>query len=201
MKKDVTPSESDGAPKSAKTTEQKRKKEKSKNSKANLWPLKACIITLILSVVVNVGSTLVLKDSALWVAIVLTALILLLGVLFDIIGTASTACNVEPFLAMASRKVKGAKTAVKLATNASVVSSVCNDVVGDVCGIVSGVCAAVIAEQLTGGDFVIDVLIYALISTLTITFKALGKRRAVSNANNIILFVAKILRIFNKEDR
>ncbi len=200
MKKDLQQSDGDiGRTDTAEATN-KRKKDKAK-SKHGFWPLKVCIITLCLSFAVNAGSTLVLEDTHLWLAILLTLGIVLLGVIFDIIGTASTACDIEPFLAMASRKVRGAKTAVKLARSSSVVSSVCNDVIGDVCGVVSGVCGATIVSGITDGNFWISVLIYAVISTLTITAKALGKGFAVKKSNDIILFVARALCIFKKEDK
>ena len=86
-----------------------------KKKKFNTWPLKAMLITFGLSFVVNAGSELVLEGAQLWLAILLTAVIVAIGVLFDIVATASTSCDVQPFLAMASRKVKGAKMAVKIA--------------------------------------------------------------------------------------
>lgn len=175
------------------------KKDK-KKKKRNLWPLKALVITLFLSAAVNAASELVLTDSELWLAILVTCIILAIGVLFDIIGTASTSCDIEPFLSMASRKVKGAKTAVKLAKKSDIVSSVCCDIIGDICGIVSGVCAATIALYFIGNSasFVIKVAIYAVISTATITLKAVGKGVAVNKSNKIIYAVARVLSIFSK---
>ena len=186
-----------------KTKERAVKKKK----KRNLWPLKAFVITLLLSAAVNAASTLVLGENTTtwWLATILTLIILLLGVIFDIVGTASTACDVQPFLAMASRKVKGAKLAVKLSQKSDVVSSVCCDIVGDVCGIVSGISAATLVFFATSPvtdakiSFLISVLVYAVISTLTITLKAIGKGIAVKQANNIIFGVAKALSIFRKE--
>lgn len=178
-----------------------KKRDKRKRKQRNHWPIKAMIITLFLAFAVNAASEIVLEDtSKLVLPVILTAVILVVGVLFDVIGTASTSCEIEPFLSMASRKVKGSKTAVKLAQNSDVVSSVCNDIVGDICGIVSGVCAATIANiAFGGGNFWLSVLIYALVSTATITLKALGKSYAVNNANDVIFSVAKILSIFSKE--
>lgn len=184
------------------------KPDKKKKKQRNLWPLKAFVITLILSAAVNVGSEFVLAGSKeLWLAILLTCIILALGVGFDMIGTAATACDVEPFLSMASRKVKGAKMAVKLSKNSHVVSSVCCDIVGDICGIVSGVCAATIVRNLVQNalemsktvSFIVSVVIYAVISTLTITLKAVGKNCAVNSSNKIIFGVAKFLSVFHKE--
>ena len=166
------------------------------------------IITLFLSFAVNAGSELVLTGAQWWLASLLTLIILVLGVTFDMIGTASTSCDVEPFLAMASRKVKGAKTAVKLSKNSHIVSSVCCDIVGDICGIVSGVCAAAIFMSLANGfsdnlneiaNFFVKVGISAIVSTATITLKAVGKNFAVINGNNIIFGVAKFLSVFHKE--
>ncbi len=192
----------------AESDRKKEKPEKKKKKQRNLWPLKAFVITLILSAAVNAASELVLTDSQLWLAILLTCIILAIGVVFDMIGTAATSCDVEPFLSMASRKVKGAKTAVKLSKNSHVVSSVCCDIVGDICGIVSGVCAATIVSFLVEGvtkglsataNFFIKVAIYAIISTLTITLKAVGKNCAVNSSNKIIFGVAKFLSIFHKD--
>lgn len=185
----------------AKDKDKQRDKDKDKKKKKrNLWPLKAMLITLFLAAAVNAASELVLSDSELWLAIVLTCVILVIGVLFDMVGTAATSCDVEPFLSMASRKVKGAKTAVKLAKKSDIVSSVCCDIVGDICGIVSGVCAAAIATYFVGNSvsFLIKVAIYAVISTATITLKAAGKSYAVTNSNKIVFGVAKFLSVFSK---
>ena len=171
-----------------------------KKKKYNLWPLKALVLSVFVSFAVNAASELVLEDAQLWLAIVLTVVILLFGVIFDMIGTAATSCDMQPFLAMASRKIKGGKTAVKLAKSADVVSSICNDVVGDICGIVSGVCAAAIAISIMNPtNFFVNVLISTFISTATITLKAIGKGYAVNNANKIVFAVARMLSIFNKE--
>lgn len=193
----------------SKNEKHKKDKDVKKKKKHNTWPLKAMVITFALSFVVNAGSELVLDGAHLWVAILLTLVILFLGVIFDMLGTASTSCDIEPFLSMSSRKVKGARTAVKLAKKSDVVSSVCNDIVGDICGIVSGVCAAAISSSLIDGVlpqgldstlvFFIKVAVCALVSTATITLKAVGKGYAVNKANSIVFFAAKILSIFNKE--
>ncbi len=183
-----------------------RDKNDKKKKKRNLWPLKAFFITLLIAAAVNTGSELMLTDSQWWLATILTVAILLLGVVFDIVGTAATACDIGPFHSMASRKVRGGKMAVRLAQKRDIVSSVCCDIVGDICGIVSGVCGAALASEAIDGlglsvawNLVIKVLIYSVISTLTITFKALGKNIAVKKANGIILGVAKALSIFRRE--
>jgi CBS domain containing-hemolysin-like protein len=188
-------------------TNTKKTKEKRKK-KRNLWPLKALLISFALAAVVNVGSELILTGTKLWISIVITVIIVLIGVFFDIIGTATTSCDIQPFLAMASRKVKGAKTAVKLAKKADAVSSVCNDIVGDICGIVSGGCASTIVLAILSAtttlspdkmNLWLSVLVYTIISTLTISLKAVGKGYAVKNANKIVFATAKTLCLFNKK--
>lgn len=203
---DSTPRSTNNTPQDdAVLSDKRRDKEHAKKKKHNYWPLKAMLITFGLSFAVNAGSELVLEGAQLWLAILLTSLIIIVGVFFDIVATASTSCDVEPFLAMASRKVKGAKTAVKLAKSGDVVSSICGDIVGDICGIVSGVCAASIASgllsklELGAWEFWLSVGVAAVVSTATITLKAVGKGYAVNNANAIVFNVAKVLSIFVKE--
>lgn len=100
---------------------------------------------------------------------------------------------------------EGGKACRKAFQNADAVSSVCCDVVGDICGVVSGVCAAAIAGTLLKNatdenlNFWISVLVSAIVSTATITFKALAKNLAVSKANNILFGVCRVLSIFSKE--
>jgi hypothetical protein len=181
--------------------ENKKVKEKRKK-KRNLWPLKAMLLAFVVSFAVNVVSELALDGAALWLAYIITVAIIVFGVFFDTIGTASTACELEPFLSMASRKVKGAKIAVKLCKDSDRVSSICNDIIGDITGIVSGICAASIAlNQFAGSEnrFWLTILVYALVSTLAITLKAFAKRYAVTNSNQIIFATARFLSIFVKE--
>lgn len=177
-----------------------------KKKKRNLWPLKALVISLTLAFAVNALSSFSLSGANLWISLAVTVVILILGVAFDMIGTAATSCDVGPFLAMASRKVKGGKMAVKLAKKRDIVSSVCCDIVGDICGIVSGVCAATIAAEIaekaglqSAATFWVSVSVYAIVSMATITLKAAGKGIAVKKANSIVYGVAKVLSIFSKK--
>lgn len=181
-----------------------RKDTAKKKKKRNLWPLWAMLISFAISVAVNVGSELVLNGTTVWVAAILVVMILFINVVFDMISMAVTTCDIEPFLAMASRKVRGAKTAVRLAKKADVVSSFSGDIVGDICGVVSGVCSASIAAIVAvlisaSSDFWVSVLVTAVISTVTITTKAVFKKVAVDHANGIIFGVAKLLAFFKKD--
>ena len=178
-----------------------KKEEKNKKSKRkNIWPVIVLFLTLALSFIFSLICELVMGNAPLAVAYILIVFIILLSVVFDMIGTAAASCDIQPFLSMSARKVKGAKTAVKLVKNAEKVSSVCADIIGDICGIISGACgAAIVIKQFADGtSIIISVLFSAFIAALTVFGKSLGKSYAMTNSNKIIYMVARVLSVFKK---
>lgn len=176
----------------------RNKDNKKKNTKEALWTAKITIYTIIISGTASLlsESTLPMVNASL--ACIILVLIIFLGVIFDIIGTAVTAANEIPFHAMAAKKMKEAKIAVKMIRNASKVSNFCNDVVGDVCGIISGSVGVVIVAKIlqlypNGSDILIASGISAMIAGATVGGKAVGKKFAITNSNNILYAVAKIV--------
>ena len=105
---------------------------------------------------------------------------------------------------MASRKVKGAKTSVMLKKNADKVSSFCCDVIGDVCGVVSGSASVIIASSISSivniNSFIVVLIVTAIVSSLTIGGKAIGKSFAINKSNIILYEFAKFISIFKKEE-
>jgi len=181
----------------------KTKKEEEKHKKSrrkNAWPIIVLLLTLALSFIFSLTCELVMGNAPLAVAYILIIFIILLSVIFDMIGTAAASCDIQPFLSMSARKVKGAKTAVKLVKNAEKVSSVCADIIGDICGIISGACgAAIVLKQFADGTSIfISVLFSALIAAFTVFGKSLGKSYAMTNSNKIIYAVARVLSVFKK---
>ena len=177
-------------------------KRKTKKSKF-VWkyPLKVLFITLVLSFVVNVSSEALLSNVGLAVALVILVVFVGISILFDMIGVAVTAGNIEPFLARASKKEKGAKEAIKLIKNAEKISSFCCDIVGDSCGILSGaVGAAIVLKIYVGTGDLMSILVPAIVSSviasLTVFGKAVFKGVAVNNSDAIILRVGKFLNFF-----
>ena len=141
------------------------------------------------------------------IAVLVIILFVALSIITDMIGVAATACSKEPFMAMCSKKVRGAKEGLMLIRNADKVASLCNDVIGDVCGILSGAAGASIVARITV-DFqnanlsiLVASLITAFIAGVTIFGKALGKHTAMDNCNSIILRVGKILSLFTKQNK
>ncbi len=171
-----------------------------------IWPVKILVITLFLSLAFSVLSELVLGSVGIAVSIVIILALWILGVVSDMIGVAAASASIEPFNAMASRKVRGAREAKFLVKNAEKVSSICNDVVGDICGILSGAAGAAIAVKLTMGivgsiQILIAASVSAIIAGLTIFGKAVMKKVAIDNSTKVILSVGKFLSLFTKRTR
>ena len=134
----------------AKTDPEAIKRERNKNIR---WVVTIFLATILISGTISLISDEVMANSSVVVAFCILLAIIFLGILFDIIGMAVATADEKPFHSMASRKVPGAREAIRLLRNAERVSSICNDVVGDICGVVSGSASATIAALiLTNGE-------------------------------------------------
>lgn len=165
------------------------------------WTITITIIAFFLSVFMSLASDTLLNHSNLLVAFLILIFIILLGVAFDIVGVAVTVADERPFHSMASQKLRGAKSSLKLIRSASRVSNVCNDVIGDTCGIISGTSVAYIVIKTgrlmdLGNTAVLSVSLSGLVAAATIGGKALGKEFAMAKAKEIILLIGKILAFF-----
>lgn len=155
--------------------------------------------TFMIALLLSLGSeALVRTVNNLLAALILLVLIIILGVFFDIIGTAATAAQMPPFNARAAKKISGAPQAVRITQNASKVANFCNDVIGDIAGTLSGAVGAGIVLSLVDTFPRLDVvlvgaLMTSLIAALTVGGKAVGKGLAVEKANEIIFRVAIIM--------
>ena len=186
----------------------KDKKEKSRKIKLFdlKYPLKVLFITLIMSFILNISSEALLSNVGLIVSIIILIVFIGVSILFDMIGVAVTAGNLEPFLSRASKKERGAKEAIKLIKNAEKISSFCCDIVGDSCGILTGAVGASIVVRIYAetGDFysvLIAALVSSVIAAITVLGKAFCKSLAVNKSDSIILRVGKILSVFHLKKR
>ncbi|MDR3216512.1 MAG: Mg2+ and Co2+ transporter CorB [Clostridiaceae bacterium] len=169
------------------------------------WALKITLISFPLTIFVTFLSDLVGSGSIVVIALLLLFLVLA-NVLFDGIGVAVTACDPAPLASMAARKIHGAKIALKLVKNAEKVSNICSDVIGDIFGIVSGTCSLLIVLKIlrfTSETYqqLLTIMISGVVGALTIGGKAYMKNVAISNSRNFVLFIARILAVFNREER
>lgn len=171
--------------------------------KKDNWILKAFLITFFIALIFSSASNLLISKFNNSILLIIIALVfILIGIIFDIIGTAVLTGNEATFHAKSSKKIKGSKEGVYLIKNANRISSICNDVIGDICGIVSGSVAAMLAINISikyNISVVLTTLIISsIISSLTVGGKAIGKKYAIKNSDNIIFIVAKILNKFKK---
>ena len=178
-------------------TDRNKGKSKSKKKSGRGWALRVFLLAVALSALLSFFSSTALEGTGYAVAIIVLAVFIGLGIVFDMVGVAVTAADPKPFHSMAAHKEKGGREAIRLLQNANQVSSVCNDVVGDICGIVSGSTAAVIVVQLQR-DFsttsvLISIGVTALISGITIGGKALGKSVAINDCTKVVYRVARIM--------
>lgn len=182
------------------------KKKKAPKKKRNIWWIKATVISLVLSAFFSYLSEIGSNAEQLVVVIILLAFLILSGILFDAIGVAVTSCDTTPIISMASRKVYGAKTALWLTKNSDTVSSVCNDIVGDIFSIISGACSAALVVKITVSlnetwQIVLSIVVSAIVSAMTIGGKAFMKKIAIDNSRDFVMFVARVLAVFNKDER
>lgn len=178
-----------------------RRKEKKNTAKPDFkWILTIMILSFVISLIFSLASEIALPNVPVIVGIIIVILFILLGILFDMVGVAVTSAEEKPFHSMNARKVPGANVAVKFKKNADKVSSFCNDVIGDICGIISGSAGAMIALSiayaLNINKFVISLLVTALIASLTISGKAIGKSYAINKSNLILYEFSKIVSYF-----
>lgn len=156
------------------------------------------LIAFFLAVSIGLGSQSLLENiSVTAIAFSLLLIIILVGIVFDIVGTAVTAADEVPFHSKAARKLPGAKHAILLVKNADKVANFCNDVVGDVSSSLSGAIGATILNNVINShqnnmSWLGSTLMTGFIAALTVGGKAYGKHIAIHEANQIIFQVGKL---------
>ena len=179
--------------------------KKDDNMKEELkWFLQVSLIAFILSIIFSFISSEAVTFLSVLPAIIVLLIVIGIGILFDIVGVAITVVKEDEFHAKATKKIKGAKTAINLIKNSSKVSNICADVIGDICGVLSGAISASISMKLMqGSNIPIDLqfIISALVASLTIGGKALGKGYARRNSTEIVWILAKVVSKFKKEKK
>jgi len=182
------------------------------------WTVFISFVTLILAIVFSVSSTMVLSGVAWGIGMLIVLTLVMIGIVFDMLGIASTAANETPFHAMASEKVKGSRQAIGIIRNADRFSSFCNDVIGDITGIISGAASTLVIIKLilsiegehAALQTVLTVIFTGIVSALTVGGKAFGKSLAIHFSTDIILIVGRVfyvlenrlgIRIFNGQKK
>lgn len=161
------------------------------------WSIIITVATFFLSLFFSFISTTSISKLNLVLSIFVLIFVIFIGVFFDLIGVAVTVAKEEDFHAKASKKIKGAKTGLKLIKHSSKVANFCADVIGDICGVLSGAISALIALKLTeyyGMSSNLQFIISALVASLTVGGKAFSKEIAKRNSTKILTAITKIIR-------
>ena len=181
--------------------EQTRKKEKIKKETVNWkWIFTIVGISFLISFGFSFICQMTIPNLSLFLGIIVTLFFVFLGILFDIIGVSVTSADEAVFHSMNSRKVKGANVAVTFKKNADKVSSFCCDVIGDICGIISGAAGttitAILVNQYHFNLLITGLVVAAVIASLTIGGKAIGKSFAINKSAIILYEFAKFISNF-----
>ena len=171
--------------------------------KKDNWIPKAFLMTFFIALIFSSASNAIVQKYNNFILLsIICILFILIGIIFDIIGTAVLTGNEATFHAKSAKKIRGSKEGVYLIKSANRVSSICNDVIGDICGIVSGSMGAILAinisVKLNISVVITTLLISSIISSLTVGGKAIGKKYAIKNSDEIIFITAKVLNKFKK---
>lgn len=183
--------------------EQTKRKEKIKKESVDvLWIFEIVVVAFTISFGLSFVSEMTIPNLSLFFGIIVTLIFVFLGIMFDIIGVSVTTADEKVFHSMNSRKVKGANVAVKFKKNADKVSSFCCDVIGDICGIISGAAATAITAILINNynyhALLTSLFVAAIIASLTIGGKAIGKSFAINKSDIILYEFAKFVSNFYK---
>lgn len=179
----------------------KKNKNNKKDSSDLKWFITIFVVTFVLSIVFSFISTTAIEGLAVLPAAIILILVIFLGIIFDIIGVSVTVGKESDFHAKASRKLKGAKTSVKLIRNSAKVANICADVIGDIAGVLSGAISAMISLKITEQfnlSFNVQFLISAFVASLTVGGKAIGKNIAQQNSTKILEIIGKIIGFLEK---
>jgi len=158
------------------------------------------IATFFIASLLGSGAEAFLKFSPVSLTWILLMVVIAVGILFDIIGIAVTAADEAPHHARAAKRVFGAKQSVYLIKHADKVANFANDIVGDITGTLSGAMGATIIlsliakfSVLSTWKVLLNVLILALIASLTVTGKAWGKTIAINESNRIVDMTGRVI--------
>lgn len=177
-----------------------RTKEQEAAARQRRWALLITLISFGLSFSITFVSEVFMRSMGLGVALVALFVLIGTGIAADIVGTAITAVDVKPFVAMAAKRIKGAKQSIWMIRRADRISNILNDVVGDITSIVSGAAGSAIVFYLM--EFGISntlgtMLMSATTAALIIGGKALGKHFALGRSHDVIAFVGRSMAAFS----
>lgn len=186
-------------------------KFKGKSNTVYRWAIIISIWTFFLAVLFSFISQFILAQvTSTLVTLVVLLLTVFVGIFFDLIGVSATSASEAPINARAAKKVYGAKKANELIRNRDQVANFCADVIGDIAGIASGAIVTILVIRLVTqqemlGSTVLNIVLTAFVSAITVGGKAYGKYIAITKGTDIIfavgVFLTKIEDLFGFNKR
>lgn len=163
------------------------------------WVLITIVLTFFLALIFGGISNILVERMNIYIAIVVLLVIVILGILFDMIGISIATCEEAPFHARAAKKLWGAKESLKILKEKEKNTNICNDLLGDICGIISGSIGALIAYKIAVVSnlniVTISLFLGAIIASITVGGKAMGKSIGINNREKILEYVGKTIYI------
>ena len=178
--------------------------KKKKNGTNKKWVLLTTVISFFSSAFLLFLSQTIFEGVGIFASILVLLFFIIIGIVFDIIGTAVAAAEETPFHAMAAKKQYGAKQSVKLIRNADRVANFSNDIVGDICGVISGTVSALMVAKIADAAGIkntslLSMVMSGLAAALTVGGKGIGKSFAINNSNYIIYKVSIFISFFKEK--
>ena len=182
-----------------------------KKTKPNYsWIIIVTLSSFVISLILGFFTNVVVNDLSIGISVFVIMLVICLGILFDIIGLAVATATEVPFHAKSAKKVNGSKESLALIRNAEKVSSFCNDVIGDIAGVLSGGLAMAVAVNVHKSfplinGLIINLVFTAIVSSITVGGKAMGKNFAITKSYVIVetcgIIIFKFKRLFIHKKR
>lgn len=164
------------------------------------WVVVISLWTFIAAITLGFVSHYLLNEiQSILISFLILLIVVFLGIIFDLIGTAAAAADIGPLNAKAARKVVGAKRGVYLVKNAEQVANFCNDVAGDISGIISGTLVAIIVLKLVisiphdQADFYLGIALAAFVAAITVGGKAWGKMIAIKHSTEVMIMTGLMI--------
>ena len=178
--------------------------KKKKNGTNKKWVLLTTVSSFFSSAFLLFLSQTIFEGVGIFASILVLLFFIIIGIVFDIIGTAVAAAEETPFHAMAAKKQYGAKQSVKLIRNADRVDNFSNDIVGDICGVISGTVSALMVAKIADAAGIkntslLSMVMSGLAAALTVGGKGIGKSFAINNSNYIIYKVSIFISFFKEK--
>ncbi|MGI5891468.1 MAG: hypothetical protein ACOX7H_01850 [Bacillota bacterium] len=174
-------------------------KNNGKKKFALKYPLISAVATFFIACLLSINSQIFLTElRSAFLAFVLLLAVIFVGIIFDVIGVAVAVADPVPFNARSSSKIPGAVQSLRLINNAEKVASFCSDMMGDICGTVSGGMAVAVVVVLPWGKdpqtaVWAATLMSGIVASLTVGGKALSKGYAITQADQIIFNVGRLI--------